>query len=131
MLGRKTFTPGEVATARANVATQLETWRRTGSADVDAEATYFNAMLLALDRIFVHRTRKVTGKATTPLNEAEVLVDALTLNDGEVRGVSGIDYDPEETVLGLAVGDRVRLDGGRFEKLAEAFLAEIEEKYCA
>ncbi len=131
MLGRKTYTPGEIATARSNIAAQLETWRRLVAADADpeAEATYFHGMLLALDRIFVHRTHSVTGKGTGPLNETEVLVDALMLNDGEVRGVGGIDYDPDRTVLGLGVGDRVSLDAQGFAKLAEAFLAEVEEKY--
>jgi hypothetical protein len=42
-----------------------------------------------------------------------------------VRNVS----EPEETVPGLGVGDRIVLRRARFEKLATAFFGEIEQKF--
>jgi hypothetical protein len=50
-------------------------------------------------------------------------------NDGVLRGSNVIKYVRDESVLGLRVGDRIRLSEAQFEALAEAFLAEIESRF--
>ncbi len=98
-----------------------------GSAD--AEAAFFNNMVLALDHYFLHRVRKQEGKDGNPLNEVRVLCDSLTENDGVLTGDSTTKLKPEETVLGLEPGDEIRLTEDGFRRLADGFLAEIEARY--
>ena len=43
--------------------------------------TYFNNMVLVLDRYYVHRLLMVTGKDGNPLNEVELLAEPLMNND--------------------------------------------------
>ena len=141
MLGRKSYTADELMAAQRIVDRQLNAYRalveavdKTGDASARAaveelEPELVANLALALDRVFVHRTRPATGKESTPLNELEVLTDALMGNDGVVRGVSAIRYQPEQTVLGLAPGDRVRLTADRFAQLARAVLGELDEKF--
>ena len=130
MLGRKTYTPEEIAAARAAVGRQLAAYDALAGAGSDraAEATYFAATLMALDRTFVHRVRTVTGKDTNPLSEVELLVDALMLDGGVLPPTTVVRYAPEESVLGLKVGDTVALTRDDFEWLATAFLDTIEAR---
>jgi hypothetical protein len=131
MLGRKDFTREELDTAQTGIAERLAAWRRLDDGEaLDAfEPLFFNSLLLALDRPFVHRLRMVTGKDGTPLNEVELLVDSLIYNGGLLRTNTAIRYVPEDSVLGLAAGDEIRLDAASFERLADAFFAELEAKY--
>ena len=133
MLGRKDFTREELDTARTAVAERLGAWRRVepGEARDDLEPLFFNSLVLALDRPFVHRLRMVTGKDGTPLNELELLVDSLMNNGGRLRTNTVIRYDAERSVLGLEAGDEIRLDAAAFERLADGVFAELEEKYVA
>ena len=98
-------------------------------ASPDAEAAFFNNMVLALDHYFLHRVRKQEGKDGNPLNEVRVLCDSLTENDGVFVGDGTIKLKPEETVLGLEPGDEIRLTEDDFRRLADGFLAEIEARY--
>jgi hypothetical protein len=131
MLGRKDFTREELETARAAIGEQLAAFRALEPGDArDAfEPLFCNALLLALDRPFVHRLRGVTGKDGTPLNELELLVDALIANGGVLRTNNVIRYAPERSVVGIEPGQEVRLDADAFERLAGAFFAELEAKY--
>ena len=134
MLGRKTFTQDERDSASADVDRQLAAYRSAANGSADSalgelEPVYFNAALLALDRRFVHRVRLVAGKDGTPVNEVELLTDALMNNDGVFRGNTVIKYKPGESVLGLDEGDRIALSADQFAQLAEAFLAEIDQKF--
>lgn len=86
-------------------------------------------MVLALDRYFVHRVRKLEGKDGNPLNEVRVLCDSLTDNDGVVAANPTIRMKPGESVLGLEIGDEIRLTEQGFRRLAERFLVEIESRY--
>ena len=129
MLGRNSFTTDEVRDAKAAVAQQLAAFRGLTDAGA-AEGVYFNAMVLALDRRFVHRVRAVSGKDGNPLNEVELIADSLMNNDGVLRGSTVIRYVPEKSVLGLAIGDRISLGADDFERLASGFLAEIESRFC-
>jgi hypothetical protein len=58
-------------------------------------------------------------------------VDAtrVRVRDGLLVADKQIKLKPETSVLGYAAGDRIALDADGFERLAEAFLADIERKY--
>ena len=99
------------------------------SGSADAEAAFFNNVVLALDHYFLHRVRKLEGKDGNPLNEVRALCSSLTDNDGVVADNSTIKLKPEETVLGLEPGDAIRLTEADFRRLADGFLAEIEARY--
>jgi hypothetical protein len=136
MLGRKTFTQDERDSARADADRQLAAYRAMAAAANGSEQAlnalepvYFNTALLALDRRFVHRVRLVAGKDGTPVNEVELLTDALMNNDGVFRGNTVIKYKPAESVLGLEEGDAIALRADQFAQLADAFLAEIDQKF--
>jgi hypothetical protein len=127
MLGRNSYEPGELETARTTVKKQLADWRASG-ADGDLEPTYFNSAVLALDRVFVHRIRKFTGKDTNPLSELELVADSLMSNGGRLDVGTVVKYQPEASVLGLAPGDEIRLSADDYERLATAFLDEVERR---
>jgi hypothetical protein len=143
MLGRKTYTPEELAHAQTAVDEQLTAYRQlreaidgTAAADprvaaaLDAfEPLFCNNMTLVLDRYFVHRLRGVAGKDGNPLNEVELLSDSLLNNDGVLRGNNVIKFVPDRTVLKLDVGDRIRLSAAQFERLSKAFLDEIRSRF--
>jgi hypothetical protein len=139
MLGRKTYTQEELDHARAAVDQQLAAYRQLakaassdpkGRSALEAfEPGFFNNMVLALDRPFVHRIRVVTGKDGNPLNEVELIADSLINNDGVLRGNNVIKLKPDESVLKLDIGDPIRLSAEQFERLSKAFFAEIEAKF--
>ncbi|MDX6256673.1 MAG: hypothetical protein QOJ11_3007 [Frankiales bacterium] len=130
MLGRKDYTKDELDHAKAAVAEQLAAYRTFARvATTDFEALYFNNMLLVLDRYFVHRARAVTGKDGNPINEVELLAESLMNNDGILRGNSVLKYAPEQSVVKLKVGDRIRLTADQFDRLSTAFFAEMEAKF--
>jgi hypothetical protein len=134
MLGRKDYTQEELTSCKVAIAAQLEAYRAVeASAAADAlaafEGPFFNHMVLALDRYFVHRIRSVSGKDGNPLNEVELIVDSLMLNDGVLRGINVIKYVPGDSVLGLEIGERISLTREQFERLSVAFLAEIERRF--
>ena len=126
MLGRNSYAPQEIETARATVRKQVADWQASGAGG-DLETTYFNTAVVALDRPFVHRIRKFTGKDTNPLSEVEILVDSLTTG-GRLDVGSVIRYEQEKTVLGLAPGDEIRVSASDYERLATAFLDEVEKR---
>ncbi len=137
MLGRKTFAPDEIAAAKTAVKQQVAVYKKVaaaagkGAAAVgDAEPVYFNTALVALDRRFVYRLRMVSGKSTNALNEVEMLVDSLMNNAGVLRSMSAISYQPAEAVLGLEVGDAIKLHRAGFEKLTAAFFADLERLFA-
>jgi hypothetical protein len=127
MLGRSSYRPEELESARTAVRKQLADWRSSGAGG-DLETTYFNSLLLSLDRPFVHRIRKLTGKDTNPLSEVELLVDSLIGNGGRLAVGTVIKWQPEKSVLGLAPGDEIRLTADDYERLATAFLDELAKR---
>src|SRR3954468_19401388 len=130
MLGRKDFTPEELQTATTFVDEQLAAWQALAEAAEGAaqaalrplEPQHFNALALALDRLFVHRIRAVSGKDGNPLNELELIAESLLDNGGVLRAYNVIKLRPEQSVLQLAPGDRIRITADAFERLADAFL---------
>ncbi|MDQ4051539.1 MAG: hypothetical protein M3237_02425 [Actinomycetota bacterium] len=129
MLGRRTFTRDEIDAGKGAVAEQLAAWRSLpGRPTGDAEATYFNGMLLALDRRYVHRVRSATGKDTNPLTEVELLAESIMSRAGTLRIGGVIKYDPHQSVLGYDAGSRVALTEEQFERLSVAFLVALEAR---
>jgi hypothetical protein len=142
MLGRKNYTQDELDQARSAVDQQLAAYRTLVEAidgatqdpkvrsALDAfEPLFLNNLTLALDRYFVHRIRVVTGKDGNPLNEVELISDSLMNNDGVLRGNNVIQLIPDQSVVKLEIGDRIRLSAAQFERLSTAFLAEIEARF--
>jgi len=126
MLGRNSYEPEELENARTAVKKQLADWRDSGAGG-DLETTYFNSLVLTLDRPFVHRIRKMTGKDTNPLSEVELIVDSL-MAGGRFDAGTVVKYEPEKSVLGLSPGDQIRLGAADYEKLAGAFIDELEKR---
>jgi hypothetical protein len=143
MLGRKDYRVEELAAARAAVEAQLTAYRAladavaatgdpaAGAALAALEPVLFGNLVLTLDRFFVHRVRPVTGKDPNPLNEVELLAEALVVHDGVLTTNKVIKYAADRTVLGLAPGERVRLGVDDFDRLAAAYLAELETRFVA
>jgi hypothetical protein len=141
MLGRKNYTPQELDQAKKAIAQQLAAYKKlvkvidgaTSDPKVTAardafEPPFFNNLTLALDRFFVHRVRLVTGTDTNPLIEVELICESL-MNDGVLRANKVIKYVPDQSVVKLEIGDRIRLSAAQFERLSKAFFAEIESKF--
>jgi hypothetical protein len=144
MLGRKDYTREEFDHGKAAIDSQLAAYRQLAaaldsdttsdkvrSAQEDFEAQFFNNLTLALDRLYVHRLRGVTGKDGNPLNEVELIVESLMNNDGVFRGNNVIKYVPEQSVVKLKPGDKIRLTADEFEQLSAAFFQDLERKYVA
>lgn len=128
MLGRNSFTAAEIAAARADVAGQLATFRAVppGPERDALEPRFASAVLLTLDRRFVHRTRGLAGKKGTPLNELELVAEGL-MGDGQLPGSTVVKYDAATAVLGLAVGAEIAPSADDVDALAAAVFAELEE----
>src|SRR3954464_7650554 len=142
MLGRKDYTQEELDRATSVIKQQLAAYKKLRKAVTGAgedpkaaaaleavEPLLFNNMALVLDRYFVHRLRAVTGKDGNPLNEVELLSESLMNNDGVLRGNNVVKFVPERSVTRLEPGERIRLSADEFERLAGAFLAEVEAKF--
>ena len=142
VLGRKSYTREEVDACRAALDQALAAHAaltdavaaatpadKVAAALEELDGVLFNDLLLVLDRWFVHRLRGITGKDATPLNEVELISDSLRDNRGIFQGNNVIRYVPEQAVVGLRPGDRIRLSRQDFERLAGGTFAELEEKY--
>jgi hypothetical protein len=130
MLGRNTYETEELENARSAVKKQLADWRAAGAGG-DLETTYFNSLVLVLDRYFVHRVRNVSGKDANPLNEVEMLTESLMNHDGVLQASTVLKYQPEGAVLGLEIGDEIRLSADDYERLSAAFLDELEKRFVS
>jgi len=142
MLGRKDYTQEELDHAKTVIKEQLAAYRKlvkaldgasedpkVAAALESLEPQLFNNMTLVLDRYFVHRLRMTTGKDGNPINEVELLSDSLMNNGGELRGNNVIKYVPDDSVLKLEVGERIRVDAAQFERLSKAFFADLDAKF--
>jgi hypothetical protein len=124
MQRRENYTKEEIEQCRAAIGHQLAAYKElvvtmdnaagdttAGSAQESFEALFFNNMALVLDRYFVHRLpgADYEGKDGNPLNEGRIVCDSLIINNGIMRGDKQIKLAPERSVLGLHVGDRIKL----------------------
>ena len=146
MLGMKEYDRDYIDACRSRVETQTAMFREVaqaardhGDADVSGlegaleslESEYFNNMLLVLEGYFVHRLRGVEGKDGNALNEVRVLARSLMENGGTVMEDPQIALDPDRSVLGLRVGEPVRLTLQQYTRLSDAFFREIERRFRA
>ncbi|HEY5158689.1 MAG TPA: hypothetical protein VII93_12070 [Anaerolineales bacterium] len=108
MLGRKNYTLEEVDHGRAAVKEQLAVYKKLAQAIASEnsdkqlqsmleafEGLFFNNLTLVLDRFYIHRLRVVTGNDGNPLNEVELICDALMNNNGILRSNNIIKYIPD------------------------------------
>ena len=128
MLAVSTYSTEHVDRARRRIAADTEAFAAV-DASPEAEAAFFNNMVLALDHYFLHRVRKAEGKDGNPLNEVRVLCDSLTEHGGVLTPDKTIKLKTEDSVLGLEPGDEVRVTGDGFRRLAEGFFRELEARY--
>jgi hypothetical protein len=124
MLLRTGYDRHYVAACRESVGAAVEELRRVG-----AGSAAWNQLLPALDRWFELRNPKVEGRDGNPLNEVRVLAMCVTEHGSVVAIPKGIKLAPETSVLGFAEGEEISLDGDAFERLFDAFLAEVEAKF--
>jgi hypothetical protein len=122
MLVRTGYDRHYVAACRESVGAAVEELRRVG-----ASSAAWNQLLPALDRWFELRNPKVEGR--DPLNEVRVLAASVTEHSSVVVIPRGIKLAPDTSVLGFEEGEEISLDGDSFERLFDAFLAEVEAKF--
>jgi len=137
----KTYSQDYIDACRARVDADLRAYRKqVGKAPTkEFEARFFNAQVLLLEHMFVHRLAGLEGKDGNPLNEVRVICNSLLLNGGtlQVEKLPGwptsaggsIKLPPEKSILKLKAGDNVKLSEDDFLRLSKAFFAEIEKKY--
>jgi hypothetical protein len=125
VLARKGYSSAYVAACRARCAAQVALF----SGPPALEVAFFNDLLIVLEMSFVHRMRGQEGKDGNALNEVRMLTESLLENDGVLQGSSTIRYRPEASVLGLEIGDQIRLSAGDVTALAAEFFAQLVERF--
>ncbi len=141
MLGMKNYTKDYVAACRERVEADLKAYRKQVGKEPnkDFETRFFNAQVLVLEHMFVHRLAGVEGKDGNPLNELRVLCNSLLYNGGtfQVEKLAGwpnsaggaVKLVPEKSILKLKNGDAVKLTEADFVRLSNAFFKTLVEKY--
>lgn len=142
MLGRKSYTKKEFDDAYAAIGDQVKAFQALVKANAGAganktvsaalakfEPLFFNNLLLALDRRFVHRIRAVTGKDANALNEVEMLCSSLMDDDGIFTKSTVIKLDPDESATKIQFGERIQLSADQFDHLSTAFFAELNARF--
>jgi hypothetical protein len=125
MLLRTGYDRHYVANCRESVGAAVEEMRRVG-----AGSAAWNQLVPALDRWFAIRNPKVEGRDGNPINEVRALAESVTEHGSVMVVPKGIKLAAETSVLGFEEGEEISLDGDAFERLLDAFLAEVEEKLC-
>lgn len=136
MLSRSSYPATHIEQARRNIKARIGAWDAAFPSDhegsnaiADLEVAYFTNLVQVLDSHFVHRARGAEGKDGNPANEVRVLCNSLVEHDGVLTKDKQIKLSPESSVLGLDYGHVIEIRRDSFEKLAEAFLAEIDARY--
>jgi len=139
MLAASTYTTHFVDARRAEIAGQLAAYRAllaasgakiaSGKEVLAFARPFFNNLVLAMDRAFVHRTRALELKDGNPLNEVRMLCDGILEGGGILAANKTIKYDPSRSVLKLKIGDPIAMTAEDFERLAKAYFADIEAKF--
>jgi len=58
-----------------------------------------------------------------------MIADSLMNNNGVLQGNNVIKYIPDQSVVKLKIGDRIRLTAEQFERLSAAFFQELARKF--
>jgi hypothetical protein len=124
MLLRTGYDRHYVANCRESVGAAVEELRRVG-----AGSAAWNQLMVALDRWFSLRNPKVEGRDGNPINEVRAIAESVTEHGSVMTVPRGIKLAPESSVLGFEEAEEISLDGDAFERLFDAFLAEVEEKF--
>lgn len=125
MLPRTGYDRHYVATCRESVGAAVEELRRVGAGSVA-----WNQLVVALEHWFTQRIPKVEGRDGNPLNEVRVIADSVIEHGAVMTVPKGIKLRAEASVLGFKEGEEISLDGDAFERLFDAFLTEVEARYC-
>ena len=112
-----------VAACRESVGAAVAELRRAG-----AGSAAWNQLMPALDRWFGIRNPKAEGRDGNPINEVRAIAESVTEHGSVMVVPRGIKLAPETSVLGFEEGEEISLDGDSFERLFDAFLAEVEAK---
>lgn len=144
MLSVNTYSAAYIADARAAIDLQQATWHSfliaahmgedkaaIGAAQDAFEPVFFRHLILAMDHYFDHRARATEGKDGNPINEVRVLCNSIMHNHHKLMADTQIRLDPARSVLGLKVGDPIRLSAADFKRLSDAFFAEIAARFGA
>ncbi len=91
------------------------------------EADYFNNLVIVIDAYFAGR-RAGTREPGPVAAEVAALRTSLVEGEGELLPEAAATLDESHTVLGLKVGDSIRLTAQTFSRLADAYFAEIERR---
>lgn len=131
MLAANTYPQAYVDACRRLMDAQMAAYKalKPGAPASAFEALFFTNLILALDRMFMHRTRAREGKDGNALNEVRMLCDSILENGGILAATKTIKYDPAKSTLGIAVGSEIKLTQSDFARLAKAFFAGIEAKF--
>ncbi len=132
MLAVKTYARDYIDDCRAAMEAQLAAYEQLSvppKARASFEPLFCNNLTFVLDQYFVHRTRAIEGKDGNPLNEVRMLCTSLLTNHAVLVADKTIKYEPESSVLKLAVGDEIALDRAQFRRLFEAYFAELEARF--
>jgi uncharacterized protein (UPF0548 family) len=125
MLLRTGYDRHYVANCRESVGAAVEELRRVG-----AGSAAWNQLVPALDRWFSIRNPKLEGRDGNPINEVRAIAESVTEHGSVMVIPKGIKLNEETAVLGFLDGEEITLDGDAFERLFDAFLAEVEAKFC-
>lgn len=133
MLGVKTYEVDYVEQCRARFDALLGAYG-TVSAENHAgnqtfEPAFLEILVVALEACFVHRLRGVEGKDGNPLNELRMLSDSILQHEGVLTANPSIKYDAAASVVGLSLGEKIRLDRPGFERLAGRVFEEIRRRF--
>ena len=144
MLGISNYTQDYIDECRSRIDLQLSNYHdfllaaetgedkaALGAARDAFEATFFRHLILAMDHYFDNRLRTLELKDGNPANEVRVLCNSIMHNQHKLLKDSQIKLDPAKSVLGLKVGDDIRLTAHDFKRLSDAFFNEIGVKYGA
>jgi hypothetical protein len=134
MLAVNAYAPDHVAACRNRIAADMAAYE-AASPPAALDPVFYGMMAMALDHWFCHRQRSIEGKDGNPLNEVRMITDSIQGNDGRgpiipvLAPNSTIKYRPERSVLGLEIGDPLDLGIAAYQKLAIAFLDEVEARF--
>ena len=128
MLAVKTYPQDYINGCRTQMDAQLAAYKKLAAAAgkskaVDSfEPLFFNNLTILLDSYFMHRTRAIEGKDGNPLNEVRMLSVSILTNGGVLAADKTVKYKPENSVLGLEIGDPIALDDAHFRELLQGVL---------